>query len=290
VLDTDDWEGRGGWNGLNPYSAPQRALFQWQETTLPRLARAVTVASRTLQTQVWGLGVPPQGVFYLPNGVNHAKYDPWLAAAADPAAVARVRTRYGLPAEAMPGAPVLLLYTRFVEYPLAWPIQVLAALAPRYPGLRLLVVGGGFFGEQHRLADMARAAGLAERVVICGQVPEADLGPLLTLGDIALYPMRDRLVNRAKCSAKLLDLMVLRRPIVTHRVGQQGEYLQHGESGWLVEPGDVAGLATAVAHLLDDPARAARLGAQAAQRVWGHFAWDRLAVAAEAAYQQAARL
>ena len=58
VLDTDDWEGRGGWNARNPYPAPQRALFQWQETTLPRLAGAVTVASRTLQTQVWGLGVP----------------------------------------------------------------------------------------------------------------------------------------------------------------------------------------------------------------------------------------
>src|SRR5215207_4339995 len=82
VLDHDDWEGRGGWNSRNRYSAPQRALFQWQESTLPRLARAVTVASRTLQTQVWGLGVPPERVFYLPNGVTPDKYAPWLARAA----------------------------------------------------------------------------------------------------------------------------------------------------------------------------------------------------------------
>src|SRR5579859_8033874 len=84
VLDTDDWEGRGGWNTLNPYSPAQRAFFQWQETTLPRLAGAATVASRTLQTQLWGRGVPPGRVFYLPNGVDPAKYDPWRAAAADP--------------------------------------------------------------------------------------------------------------------------------------------------------------------------------------------------------------
>ena len=197
-----------------------------------------------------------------------------------------MRTRYGLPVGADPAAPVLLLYTRFVEYPLAWPIQVLAALAPRYPGLRLLVVGGGFFGEEHRLAEMAWAAGLGGRVVVCGAVPEADLGPLLTLADVALYPMQDTLVNRAKCSAKLLDLMVLGRPIVTHRVGQQGEYLQHGESGWLVSPGDGAGLAAGAARLLDDPTLAARLGAQAAERVWRHFNWDHLSTAAEAAYQR----
>ena len=61
-------------------------------------------------------------------------------------------------------------------------------------------------------------------------------GPLLTAAQVALYPMRDTLINRAKCSAKLLDLMVLGCPIVTHRVGQQGEYLQHGESAAKLAP------------------------------------------------------
>jgi glycosyltransferase involved in cell wall biosynthesis len=97
--------------------------------------------------------------------------------------------------------------------------------------------------------------------------------------------MRDTLINRAKCSAKLLDLMVLARPIVTHRVGQQGEYLQHGESGWLADPGDVAGLAAGVLRLLADPALAARLGAAAATRAWDHFSWSHLSAAAEAAYR-----
>jgi glycosyltransferase involved in cell wall biosynthesis len=285
MLDHDDWEGRGGWNDRGRYSAPQRALFGWQESTLPRLARAVTVASRTLQTQVWGVGVPPERVFYLPNGVSHAKYDSWLARAANPASLADARRRYGLPDPPAPAAPVVLLYTRFVEYPLDWPVRVLADLAARRSGVRLLVVGGGFAGEERRLADLARQAGLADRLILCGQVPEAALGALLPLGDVALYPMQDTLVNRAKCSAKLLDLMALGRPIVTHRVGQQGEYLQHGESGWLVEPGAVAGLEAGVDRLLAEPALAARLGAGARDRVWEHYTWDRLSRAAAAAYQ-----
>jgi glycosyltransferase involved in cell wall biosynthesis len=285
VLDTDDWEGAGGWNRRNPYSAPQRALFAAQEATLPRLARAVTVASRTLQTQVWGLGVPPARVFYLPNGVARAKYDPWLAAAADPAAQAAARARWGLPPAPDPAAPVILLYTRFVEFPVEWPLRVLRAVAARVPGVRLLVVGSGFFGEEQRLLAAARRAGLADRLILCGAVPPGDLGPLLTAADVALYPMRDTLINRAKCSAKLLDLMVLARPVVTHRVGQQGEYLQHGESGWLADPGDVAGLAAGVLRLLADPALAARLGAAAATRAWDHFSWSHLSAAAEAAYR-----
>jgi glycosyltransferase involved in cell wall biosynthesis len=229
--------------------------------------------------------VPPARVFYLPNGVDHAKYDPWLAAAADPAQVAAARARWGLPPAPDPAAPVVLLYTRFVEFPVEWPLRVLRAVAARVPGVRLLVVGAGFFGEDRQLLEGARRAGLADRLILCGAVPAAALGPLLTAADVALYPMRDTLINRAKCSAKLLDLMVLGRPIVTHRVGQQGEYLRHGESGWLADPGDATGLAAGVLRLLDDPARAPRLGAAAAARAWDHFSWSRLSAGAAAAYR-----
>ena len=70
VVDTDDWEGWGGWNDLLPYPRPAKTLFAWQERDLPRRAAAVTVASRTLESQVWGFGVPPERVFYLPNGIH----------------------------------------------------------------------------------------------------------------------------------------------------------------------------------------------------------------------------
>jgi len=68
VLDTDDWEGRGGWSDVNPYPVRWRRFFDWQERWVARHAHAVTVVSRTLQTQVWGFGVDPARVVYLPNG------------------------------------------------------------------------------------------------------------------------------------------------------------------------------------------------------------------------------
>src|SRR5574340_1225409 len=52
VLDHDDWEGRGGWADVNPYPPLWRWFFIRQEADMIRRARAITVASRTLQTQV----------------------------------------------------------------------------------------------------------------------------------------------------------------------------------------------------------------------------------------------
>src|SRR5262245_9602983 len=73
VVDTDDWEGWGGWNDVLPYARSAKMLFAWQERDLPRRAAAVTVASRTLETQAWGLGVPQERVFYLPNGISSSE-------------------------------------------------------------------------------------------------------------------------------------------------------------------------------------------------------------------------
>ncbi len=50
VVDTDDWEGPGGWNALGEYSRAFQRFFAWQERWGLTHAGAVTVASRALQT------------------------------------------------------------------------------------------------------------------------------------------------------------------------------------------------------------------------------------------------
>ena len=74
-------------------------------------------------------------------------------------------------------------------------------------------------------------------------------------------------------------------PIVAYAVGELPATL--GEAGVLVPPGDADGFAAAVAALLAEPDRAARLGAAAQTRVQSVFAWDRLADVALAAYAAA---
>ena len=48
IVDTDDWEGAGGWNDLNQYSWAQKKMFAWQEQWGLTHNDGVTVASKRL--------------------------------------------------------------------------------------------------------------------------------------------------------------------------------------------------------------------------------------------------
>jgi glycosyltransferase involved in cell wall biosynthesis len=271
VVDTDDWEGWGGWNDLLRYPRPAKALFAWQERDLPRRAAAVTVASRTLQTQVWGFGVLPEHVFYVPNGVSGIKNEK-------------------LRIEKPPHSGMqfsILLYTRFWEFDVRDLVAALVPIVASCPGVRLLVVGQGERGEERGLLRLAVRAGLASAIDYRGWTEPAQLPGLLAGSDLALVPMNDTLINRARSLAKLLELMAAGLPIVAGRVGQVTEYIEDGRSGLLVAPGDPAALARAALTLLDDPALRERLGQAARVRVEQQYTWDRLAPAAEQAYNLA---
>lgn len=279
VVDTDDWEGRGGWNEVGDYSPAQRAVFAWQERSLPRRAAAATVASRTLETQLWGFGLPRERVAYLPNGIAKKRHANWEAAREG---AAGVRQNLGLA-----DMPTILLYTRFVEFPPERPVAILRAVRERVPEARLLLVGSGLRGEEAAMFAEARRAGLSEAITHLPWVEWGELPATLAAADVAILPYDDTLLNRAKCSVKTLDLMVAGSAIVADAVGQNAEYLEHSASGLLVPPGDGAAFACAVADLLGDPARRAALGEAAARRAWERFGWDRLVERAEEVYATA---
>jgi starch synthase len=75
--------------------------------------------------------------------------------------------------------------------------------------------------------------------------------------------------------------------VVASRVGGIPEVVVEGETGWLVEPGDVAALGRALRHALADPGRARRMGEAGRRRVEAHFAWDRIAERTMAVYGEA---
>ncbi|HOV49577.1 MAG TPA: glycosyltransferase family 4 protein [Anaerolineae bacterium] len=276
VVDTDDWEGPGGWNELAPYSPPLKRFFAWQERWGLRHAAAVTVASRALETLVWAQGVPPTRVTYLPNGV-----------------VEMAPRASGSPG----GRPTLLLYTRFFEFDLRRLWDVLRRVREARPAARVLVVGKGLFGEEVALLQLARDAGwqVAEGeaappdadLVYAGWVAPERLPELFAQAHVALYPFDDTLINRTKCPVKLLDLLAAGVPVVGEAVGQLQEFIQPGQTGILVPPGATEAFVQALLALLADPAQAQALGARAAEAVRARFSWTELAVRAEATYELA---
>ncbi|MCS6879993.1 MAG: glycosyltransferase [Oscillochloridaceae bacterium] len=269
VVDADDWEGRGGWNDLLPYPGYAKRLFAWQERDLPRRAAAVTVASRTLESLVWAMGVAPERVFYLPNGLAAAPT--LLAGRANDAA-----------------APALALYTRFWELDVAELAATLAAIHLRRPDARLIVIGRGERGEERELRARAERAGFLPMLDERGWLEPAQIPAALAEAEIALAPARDTLINRARCSAKLLELLGAGLAVVASDVGETRSFIEHERSGLLVPPGNPGAFAAAALRLLDDPALRARLAAGARQAA-ARYAWENLATIAERAYTFAVR-
>lgn len=263
-LDTDDWEGRGGMNELLDYSVAERRLYAFQEQWLPRRVCGVTVASRALEGIHLGMGIGRERVLYLPNCVDDRP----------PGDGRRVRERLGIPA----GTPVLLLYTRFFEFGQDKLHNVFAEVYRKVPGVRFLVVGKGRRGEEEELVAASRARGFADALVMAGWVEPPELPDYLAAGDVAIYPFADTLVNRAKCPAKLTELLRAGLPVVADRVGQIAEYVAPELGSLLSDPDDWGGMAARAVELLLEPERRSATGVIARRYLLENFGWERFAL------------
>ncbi|HEY4411410.1 MAG TPA: glycosyltransferase [Gaiellaceae bacterium] len=126
---------------------------------------------------------------------------------------------------------------------------------------RDLESGGAY--ENELRAEAARI-GATDRVVFAGY--RDDVPALLAGGDIFCLPS-----TAEGMPLVVLEAMAQARPVVATAVGGTPELVVDGETGILVPPGSVDALADALQALLDDPARAARMGEAGRDRVLATF-------------------
>ncbi len=274
VVDTDDWEGTGGWNDIERFPRFIKWFISWHERVGLRCCDTVTTASRALELLAWSVGVRRNAVHYVPNGAFVGDVQP-VSFEVSSALMSEIEKSDN---------PIILLYTRFFEYRLEKVVRVLRAVLELEPAARLLVIGKGLRGEESDLAEMLRAAGISDKVIFAGWIDKDDVPKWLRFADVAIYPMDDSLLNRSKCPMKLVDLMVNGLPIVAEAVGQVAEYIENGVSGLLVDPDDILGFSDAIVSLFNDDAARKRLGEGARERIVEKFEWRRLIARVEVAY------
>jgi glycosyltransferase involved in cell wall biosynthesis len=166
-----------------------------------------------------------------------------------------VRKRVGIPSDAR----LLIVVAKLMEQKgHAFLLRALPPLQERFADLHVLLVGDGPL----RAALAERIAGLpgAARVHLVGN--RRDVGDLLAASDLFVLPSLWEGLPMA-----LLEAMASGLPVVATRVSGSAQVVVDGESGLLVPPGDVERLSEAIATLLDDPARARRMGRAARERV-----------------------
>lgn len=279
VLDTDDWEGWGGWNEREPYTAVQKHFFAWQERWGLTHCHTLTVASRALQTIAWSRGVLPERVVYVPNGAGISGQ---LTVNSEQFSKTESPPH---PLTLSPPRPTLLIYSRFFEFEVARLAAILQGVHTAVPHLHILMVGASLFdADIVHFQQLLAAANLLKAMTDVGWVEPEKLPDVLGQADVGIYLMDDTLLNRTKCPVKLADMLTAGVPVVAEAVGQVGEYVVHGRTGLLRPSGDIVGLTADLIHLLQNPAECQRLAEGAVAHMQTNFSWETLAERLERVY------
>ena len=121
--------------------------------------------------------------------------------------------------------------------------------------------------ERRLHADIAER-GLKDVVHFVGR--RADIPDLLAASDIFA------MVSQEGFSLVYLEAMAASLPVVAERSGGAPEVVIEGETAFLIEPGDIPGLAQALIQLLGDAKLRARMGAAGRRHVEAQFAPPRV--------------
>lgn len=131
--------------------------------------------------------------------------------------------------------------------------RAIARLCTRVAGIHLNMVGMG--NAQYELKEEVERLGIADRVSFWGQLSDAELMAAYQLCDLFVLPSR-----KEGFGIVFLEAMRFGKPCVGGNHGGTPEVIDHGQSGFLVEYGDVPSLAEAIAALANDPHLKNRMG------------------------------
>jgi len=161
-------------------------------------------------------------------------------------------------------------------------VDAMIALLPRYPEWCAVVLGRvtadnrGFADE---LKARVKRAGLEERIVFLGEVPDAR--PWYRRITLCVAPSRNEGFGLTP-----LEAMASQTAVVASDAGAYAELICEGVTGRVTPAGDGEALTRAIGTYMADPALAKAHGAAGLEHVRAHFALEREAEGLRAVYEE----
>jgi glycosyltransferase involved in cell wall biosynthesis len=162
-------------------------------------------------------------------------------------------------------------------------LEAFIRLAGEHPGLSLTIAGSADGEIAGELRARAAQAGLADRVALLGFVEREDLPGLYRSADVFAAPSQ----YEGGLGLVYLEAMACGLPVVATAAGGSAESIADGETGFLLERGDLDETTAAIGTLLDDPELRARMGTAGRKRVRAHFTPAPYAAKVSRAYERA---
>ena len=121
------------------------------------------------------------------------------------------------------------------------------------------------------------------RLIILGAQPEVSLPNCEVVGKVPPEEL-DRYYQQASVfclpthlepfGIVFIEAMTARLPIVATRVGAIPDFVEEGRNGWLVEPGDIQGLASALLKLVESPSMCKSFGEHSFHLSREQYSWQ----------------
>lgn len=242
---------------FGPFQGPlANALFTAAERYAGRVTtHFVSVAdAMTRQYLAAGIGRPEQYTRIL----SGFAIEPFLRARNDP----ELRRELGLaPADFVVGMIARLCALKGHEDLFA----IAQTLVRSCPPMKFLLVGDGPL--RARFESAAKACGLQDRFIFAGLVPPEEVPDYLGVMDMLVHLSRREGLPRA-----LPQALAAGRPVVACDCDGAGEVCLDGETGFLVQPGDLTQLTERLLQLARDPALRERFGRRGQELVRQNFA------------------
>jgi glycosyltransferase involved in cell wall biosynthesis len=148
-------------------------------------------------------------------------------------------------------------------------IEAFAALPPELRSQARLRVIGKPYMDLAPLHALAESRGIADRFSIEPRfVGDDEMGAIFPPQSVAVFPYRE-----IEASGVLSIALAHGRPVIASALGNFVETLQDGVQGHLVQPGDVAALTAALAHMIADRGFAAACADAAGQLARATPSW-----------------
>jgi glycosyltransferase involved in cell wall biosynthesis len=243
------------------------------ETHCMAAADLVVTLGEAMREEIVERGVDPATVIIVPNGVSEEFLRPL------PDDQGKLKASLGI----KPGEHVVGLVSSLVAHEgIGTLLEAVKILNDGGLRTRALIVGDGPEGP----ALQRQAAALGIDAIFPGRVPLSQVRAYHAILDVFVVPRTPDRVCQLVTPLKPVEAMASGLPVVVSRVRALAEIVNDKVTGLLAPPLDPAGLADALASLLDNPDQRAELGANARQWVARDRTWAHNAARYREAYQR----
>ncbi len=215
-------------------------------------------------------GLPLEKIDVIPNGIDTSFIEKYQREELD-----LFRYMY-----APPGTKLIFSIGRMVhEKGFHVLVEAVPSVLEKHPETKFVISGKGEKLEE--LRSLAWDIGVENNVVFTGYIEESDKHKLYLSADLSVFPSLYE-----PFGIVALEAMAAQTPVVASRVGGLVEFISHGETGFLVPPGDSRELARTIDFVLSNEKIASAVAEQAHRMVSRRYTWSGIARETAKVYQR----